>query len=70
MPPFELVPGTEESRPAELVLLAMGFLGPEPPLLDELGVERDGRGNVDAPRYRDLAPTACSRPAMRGAASR
>ena len=29
VPPFELVPGSEESRPAELVLLAMGFLGPE-----------------------------------------
>jgi len=45
-PPFEPVPGTEETRPAELVLLAMGFLGPEPRLLEELGVERDGRGNV------------------------
>jgi glutamate synthase (NADPH/NADH) small chain len=29
----------------------MGFLGPEPAPLDELGVARDGRGNVDAPRY-------------------
>ena len=27
-------PGTEESHPAELVLLAMGFVGPEPALLD------------------------------------
>jgi glutamate synthase (NADPH) small chain len=47
-PPFDLVPGTEESHPAELVLLAMGFLGPEPALLDGLGVERDARGNVAA----------------------
>jgi glutamate synthase (NADPH/NADH) small chain len=50
-PPFDLVPGTEESRPADLVLLAMGFLGPETPVLDRLGVQRDGRGNVDAARY-------------------
>ena len=42
VPPFDPVPGTEESRPADLVLLAMGFLGPEPQLLDALGLERDG----------------------------
>ena len=29
----------------------MGFLAPEPTLLEQLGVERDARGNVDAPRY-------------------
>jgi glutamate synthase (NADPH/NADH) small chain len=51
VPPFELVPGSEEHHPADLVLLAMGFLGPEPALLDALGVERDARGNVAAPRY-------------------
>jgi len=50
-PPFEAVPGSDESRPAELVLLAMGFLGPEPALLEGLGVERDGRGNAAAPRH-------------------
>lgn len=42
------VPGTEKVRPAQLVLLAMGFLGPEQPLLDALGVERDPRTNVKA----------------------
>jgi glutamate synthase (NADPH/NADH) small chain len=42
------VPGTEVVRPAQLVLLAMGFLGPEPSLLDALGVERDERSNVRA----------------------
>ena len=51
LPPFDLVAGTEESRPAGLVLLAMGFLGPEPELLRQLGVERDGRSNVEAKRY-------------------
>jgi len=42
------VPGTEKVVPAQLVLLAMGFLGPEQPLLDGLGVERDARTNVKA----------------------
>jgi glutamate synthase (NADPH) small chain len=42
------VPGTEQVRPVQLVLLAMGFLGPEQPLLDALNVERDARTNVKA----------------------
>ena len=42
------IPGTEQVLPAQLVLLAMGFLGPEQPLLDALGVERDPRSNVKA----------------------
>jgi len=42
------VPGTEQVRPAQLALLAMGFLGPEAPLLKDLGVECDPRGNVKA----------------------
>jgi glutamate synthase (NADPH) small chain len=42
------VPGTEQTRPAQLVLLAMGFLGPEQPLLEKLGLERDARTNVKA----------------------
>jgi glutamate synthase (NADPH/NADH) small chain len=42
------VPGTEKVIPAQLVLLAMGFLGPEQPLLDALAVERDARTNVKA----------------------
>ncbi|GAB3698432.1 glutamate synthase subunit beta [Saccharopolyspora tripterygii] len=44
---FEPVPGTEREIPAQLVLLAMGFVGPEKPgLLEDLGVEFDPRGNV------------------------
>jgi len=42
------VPGTEKTVPAQLVLIAMGFLGPEQPLLDALKVERDGRSNAKA----------------------
>jgi glutamate synthase (NADPH/NADH) small chain len=47
-PPFAPVAGSERELPAQLVLLAMGFLHPEQPLLDQLGVERDPRGNVKA----------------------
>lgn len=42
------LPGTEKVLPAQLVLLAMGFLGPEQPLLDALGIERDARTNAKA----------------------
>ncbi|PSB19898.1 FAD-dependent oxidoreductase [Phormidesmis priestleyi ULC007] len=42
------IPGTEKVLSAQLVLLAMGFLGPEQPLLDALGVDRDARSNVKA----------------------
>ncbi len=42
------VPGTEKVLPAQLVLLAMGFLGPEQTLLDSLKVERDPRTNIKA----------------------
>ncbi len=47
-PPFAPVPGSEREIPAQLVLLAMGFLHPEQGLLDQLGVEKDRRGNVRA----------------------
>jgi glutamate synthase (NADPH/NADH) small chain len=55
-PPFEPIPGTEESHPAELVLLAMGFVGPEPVLLDALHVARDARGNVETSDYASSVP--------------
>jgi glutamate synthase (NADPH/NADH) small chain len=44
------VPGTEFTIPAQLVLLAMGYLHPvHEGLLEQLGVTRDARGNVKAP---------------------
>ena len=43
---FQPVAGTEHEIPCELVLLAMGFVGPEPELARALGVELDARGNV------------------------
>ena len=42
------IPDSRRAWPAQLVLLAMGFLGPEKTLLDGLGVERDERSNVRA----------------------
>jgi len=46
-PAMREVPGTEKVWPADLVFLAMGFVGPEKPgLLTELGVALDARGNV------------------------
>jgi glutamate synthase (NADPH/NADH) small chain len=42
------IPGTEKIHPAQLVLLAMGFLGPEQPLLEALGVKQDSSSNVAA----------------------
>jgi glutamate synthase (NADPH/NADH) small chain len=42
------VPGSEQVLPVQLVLLAMGFVGPEQSLLEDLGVERDARNNVRA----------------------
>ena len=46
-PKFESIAGTEQIWDAELVLLAMGFLGPvKGGMIEQLGVELDGRGNV------------------------
>jgi glutamate synthase (NADPH) small chain len=44
---FAPIAGSEKDFPAELVLLAMGFTGAEQgPLIEQFGVELDGRGNV------------------------
>ncbi|HEU4513997.1 MAG TPA: glutamate synthase subunit beta [Nocardioidaceae bacterium] len=44
---FEEVEGSEHEIPADLVLFAMGFTGPQPEgLVEQLGVDLDGRGNV------------------------
>jgi glutamate synthase (NADPH/NADH) small chain len=53
------VPGSEFEMKADLVLLAMGFVGPAPsPLLAQFGVERDARSNVkaDTEDYRTSVP--------------
>ena len=45
---FQPVPGSERELPADLVLLAMGFTGPEQDngLVAQLGLELDERGNI------------------------
>jgi glutamate synthase (NADPH/NADH) small chain len=47
-PPFSPVEGTERIFEADLVLLAMGFLGPESPVAEQLGVKLDPRSNYQA----------------------
>ncbi len=42
------IPGTEQVRPADLVLIAMGFTGPEDALIEQFGLNRDARSNIDA----------------------
>jgi glutamate synthase (NADPH/NADH) small chain len=42
------IPGTEKIWPAQLVLIAMGFLGPEDGIIKELSLAQTGRSNIDA----------------------
>ena len=46
---MEEVPGSEKFFPAQLVFLALGFLGPEQGLAKGLGLDLDGRGNMKTP---------------------
>ena len=46
---MEEVPGSEKFFEAQLVLLALGFLGPEAELIKVLGVKTDPRSNVQTP---------------------
>ena len=55
-PPFTPIEGSDFEIKADLVLLAMGFLHPEQELLDGLGVDKDGRGNIKAGTYQTSIP--------------
>ncbi|MGN6157995.1 MAG: glutamate synthase subunit beta [Devosia sp.] len=60
---FQPIPGTEFDLKADLVLLAMGFLGPvQEGMVKDLGVELDKRGNVaaDTLRYQTSRPKVFS----------
>jgi glutamate synthase (NADPH/NADH) small chain len=49
---FEPVEGSEHELPAQLVLLAMGFVGPQQPgVVEQLEVELDERGNVKRDKH-------------------
>jgi glutamate synthase (NADPH/NADH) small chain len=52
------VPGSTFELPADLVLLAMGFVSPLAPVLEAFGVERDARANVRATTEEGLAQPA------------
>jgi glutamate synthase (NADPH/NADH) small chain len=42
------IPGSEKTYPADLVLLAMGFVSPVATILDSFGIDKDARGNAKA----------------------
>ncbi|MFV8225007.1 glutamate synthase subunit beta [Christiangramia aquimixticola] len=46
-PQLEEVPGTEKEWPCDLVLLALGFTGPEKTLSEKLGLKTDIRSNIE-----------------------
>jgi glutamate synthase (NADPH/NADH) small chain len=56
-PGFDKVEGPETTIKADLVLLAMGFLYPQHEgVLEQLGVELDGRGNITASDFASSVP--------------
>jgi len=56
-PAFDKIEGSEFIIPADLVLLAMGFLHPQHEgVVEQLGVELDGRGNVACDDYASSVP--------------
>jgi glutamate synthase (NADPH/NADH) small chain len=55
-PAFEPVNDGAFERPADLVLVAVGFTGPEPELIEALDLALDDRGNLQADRYLTSAP--------------
>ena len=48
MAPFSHVEGTEKLIEADLIFLALGFLGPEAPISEAFGIETDNRSNMVA----------------------
>jgi glutamate synthase (NADPH/NADH) small chain len=62
------VEGSEQERPCDIVLTAMGFKGPERLLIDQLSLDTDERGNVATRRpgsYRTNTPTVFTAGDMR-----
>jgi glutamate synthase (NADPH/NADH) small chain len=56
-PTFDKIEGTEFELPADLVLLAMGFLHTQHEgLIEQLAVDLDQRGNVDAGEFATSVP--------------
>lgn len=59
---MEEIPGSEKFFPAQLVFLALGFLGPQQELLKSLDVKTDGRSNVATAPKVSYRPSSCSGP--------
>ncbi|XP_022089869.1 putative glutamate synthase [NADPH] isoform X1 [Acanthaster planci] len=55
---MEKIPGTEKTFQADLVFLAMGFLGPENSIINQLALDQDPRANIEtsAGKYRTSLP--------------
>ncbi|ESO94104.1 hypothetical protein LOTGIDRAFT_239527 [Lottia gigantea] len=46
------VPGSEKTYKCDMILLAMGFLGPERKIVEELSIDLDPRGNLQTPKHK------------------
>lgn len=58
---MEEVPGSEKFFPAQLVFLALGFLGPQVEVIKALGVKQDARSNIQTPHKVSSSPySQCS----------
>jgi glutamate synthase (NADH) len=56
---MEEIPGSEKFFPAQLVFLALGFLGPESTLIKALNIKQDARSNIQTPpKVRRMLPKA------------
>lgn len=44
------VEGSEQTFEADLVLLSMGFLGPQTEIIKQLSIKQDGRSNIETPK--------------------
>jgi NADPH-dependent glutamate synthase beta subunit-like oxidoreductase len=67
--PFTPLPGTERELEADLVLLAMGFLHPEPWLLEQSGVATGGQGQARQIRHLRPRPSSSAGPRAAGHSS-
>ncbi len=64
-PKLQEVPGTEKEWPCEMVLLALGFTGPEKTLSQQLGLEVDTRTNIKAEKFQTNVPNVFAAGDMR-----
>lgn len=56
---FFALPDTERVIECDLVLIAMGFLGPEKSIMEELGLDADARSNIKSPAGKYSTSVQC-----------